>query len=77
MDNIQIISTRKNIQKDRVKIKDGKRWCYMCKEYKSFELMCKSNRIECGTSTICSKCNYQGKRNRIAKEKAIIMGGLK
>lgn len=70
MDNIQIISTSQNIKKDKTKILNGKRWCYSCKEYKDFEEMCTSNRISCGTTTICSKCNYERKKiylNKVSK----------
>ena len=69
MDNIQIIPTRRNIQKDKTKILDGKRWCYSCKEYKEFSEMCTSNRIECGTSTLCSKCNYARKKDYLNRKK--------
>lgn len=71
MDNIQIIPLRKNIQKDRVKAIDGKRWCYSCKEYKEVEQMCTSNRIECGTTTICSKCNYDRKKDYLKRSNKI------
>ena len=45
------------------KVTQGMRWCFVCKQYKSFNNFCRANRDPSGLVDICKKCRgpYQKK----------------
>lgn len=62
LSNMQVISLKENIIKDKVKCKDGFCECYVCHKTKPIELFAKDRRRTNGYSTICKDCD--NKRHR-------------
>lgn len=70
LDNIQLIPLAENIAKDKIKSKDGKCECYMCKKVKSLDLFAVDKRRSTGRSTLCKECDAKrtsSKTRRIRK----------
>lgn len=65
-DNMQVISIKENIAKDKVKAKDGFCECFVCKEVKPIELFAVDKRRQNGHTTICKSCdNKRRKRGKM------------
>lgn len=77
LSNMQVISLKENISKDKIKCKNGICQCYRCGKDKPIGLFAKDNRRSNGHSTICLECDKE--RSRIKyhkyKNKGIIQGG--
>ena len=56
LDNMQVIPLAENIRKDKIKAKDGKCVCFVCKQTKPIDEFCADKRRLNGHSTMCKEC---------------------